>query len=38
VRAAAELTRGKLEWQQEREEFSLTYALAEPTTRHGESA
>lgn len=38
LKAAAQLTRGELDWSQEREEFSLKYALAEPTTRRGESA
>jgi hypothetical protein len=37
LQAAAALTHGKLEWSQDREEFSLSYALAEPTTQ-GKSA
>jgi hypothetical protein len=37
LKSAAALTRGALDWNQEREEFSLTYAIAEPTSQ-GKSA
>lgn len=36
--AAAKLTDGVIDWNAEREEFSLTYALAEPITQQGETA
>jgi hypothetical protein len=38
LEAAAALTGGKIDWNAEREEFSLAYALAETTTQRDETA